>query len=59
VVRAFVKDMCAFFAEPSPHKRDEIAARQATALDRYMSPRAKSLRLLEIKELFYAMKDDA
>ena len=38
VVRAFVKDMKAYFAEPNAIKRDEIAGRQLQALRQY-SPR--------------------
>ena len=57
--RAFVKDMRAFFAEKSALKRDEIAARQLTALREHQGPREKKLRITDVHELFLAMKDQA
>jgi hypothetical protein len=59
VARAFVKDMRAFFAEKSPLKRDEIAARQLHALREHQRPREKTLRLTDVHEMFQAMKDHA
>jgi hypothetical protein len=58
VARAFVKDMKAFFAENDPIKRDEIAARQLRALKDYNPPRAKKLRLFDVKEMFLQMRND-
>jgi hypothetical protein len=57
VARAFVKDMRQFFAEKDAIKRDEIAARQLRALRPYSPPRAKKLRLFDVKEMFLHMKD--
>jgi hypothetical protein len=57
VARAFVEDMHAFFAEPNAIKRDEIAARQLHVLRGYNPPRAKKLRLLDVHEMFLAMRD--
>jgi len=59
VARAFVKDMTAFFAEEDKHKRDEIAARQLSALNEYRGRREKPLRLSDVKEMFREMKDEA
>jgi len=42
VAHAFVKDMRAFFAAPSTHKQDEIAARQLQALNEHRQPRDKA-----------------
>ena len=36
VAEAFVADMRAFFAEPNPIKRDEIAIRQMSVLRQYV-----------------------
>jgi hypothetical protein len=57
VARAFVKDMRAFFAEENAIKRDEIAARQLSALRPYNPPRAKKLRLSDVHEMFRQMRD--
>jgi hypothetical protein len=57
VVKQFVKDMRAYHAEPDAIKRDEIAARQLHALRSCNPPRAKKLRLAEVKEMFDEMKD--
>ena len=42
VAKAFVRDMRAFFAEPSSLKQDEIAARQLHALNEFRRPRDKN-----------------
>ena len=52
VVRAFVTDMRAYFAEPNAIKRDEIAGRQLQALRPVNPPRAKKLRLSDVHEMF-------
>jgi hypothetical protein len=57
VARDFIKDMKAYFAEPSAIKRDEIAARQLHALRSYNPSRAKKLRIHDIKEMFEEMND--
>jgi hypothetical protein len=57
VAKAFVKDMRAFHAEPNAIKRDEIAARQLHVLWSYNPPRAKKLRIHDVKEMFEEMKD--
>jgi hypothetical protein len=49
VARAVVRDMCAFFAELDPIKRDEIAGRQMHALREYQGPREKPVRITEAK----------
>jgi hypothetical protein len=59
VARAFVKDMKAFFAEENDLKRDEIAARQLSALNQYRGRQENPLRLGDIKQMFEAMKDQA
>jgi hypothetical protein len=59
IARAFVRDMRAFFAESHAIKRDEIAARQLTALRAYQRPREKKLRITDVHEMFQAMKDQA
>jgi hypothetical protein len=56
VARAFVKDMRAFFAEPSAIKHDEIASRQLFALKQHSTGK---LRIHDVKEMFEAMKDQA
>jgi hypothetical protein len=57
VARNFVRDMRAFFAEKNTVKADEIAARQAWALNQHLGPRDKPLRLIDVKEMFPAMRD--
>ena len=59
VARAFVKDMRAFFAENNAIKRDEIAARQLSALNAYRGRQENPLRLSDIETMFEAMKDKA
>jgi hypothetical protein len=49
--------MRAFYAEPNPIKRDEIAGRQLHVLQNYQPQRAKKLRISDIKEMFAQMKD--
>jgi hypothetical protein len=56
VAKAFVKDMRAFHAEPDAIKRDEIAARQLHVLRSCNPPRAKKLRIHDVKEMFEEMK---
>jgi hypothetical protein len=53
--RAFAEDMRAYFKETNGIKRDEIAARQAWLLERYVKGK---LRTNDVKELFEAMKKD-
>jgi hypothetical protein len=59
VARAFVADMKAYFAEENGHKRDEIAARQLSALNEFRGRQEKPLRLSDVKEMFRQMKDEA
>jgi hypothetical protein len=54
VARAFAEDMRAYFKETNGIKRDEIAARQAWLLERYV--RGK-LRTNDVKMLFGARFD--
>ena len=49
VARSFVQDMRAYFAEDNPIKRDGIAVRQLRALREPQGPRAKKLRLSDVK----------
>lgn len=56
VARAFVLDMCAFFAEPNAIRRDEIAARQLHPLKQHYKGK---LRLTDVKEMFLQMRDQA
>jgi hypothetical protein len=58
VARRFVEDMRAYFAEPNPNKRDEIAIRQMSALREYQGPREKPLRVPDIMEMFRQMRDE-
>jgi hypothetical protein len=57
VARAFIKDMREFFAEENGHKRDEIAARQLSALNEFRGRQEKPLRLSDVKQMFLAMRD--
>ncbi len=45
IARRFVDDMHAFYAEPNPIKRDEIAGRQMFVLREYQGPREKPVRI--------------
>jgi hypothetical protein len=45
--------------EGNRHKRDEIVARQLSALNEYRGRQEKPLRLSDIKEMFEAMRDEA
>ena len=57
VAKAFMADMRAFFAEPDPIKRDEIAARQLRALRLYSPRTMRKLRLSDVHQMFIEMKD--
>jgi hypothetical protein len=59
VARAFVRDMRLFLAEKNPIKADEIAGRQAWLLGQHQGPRDKKLRLIDVKEMFLQMRDQA
>jgi len=59
VAKAFVKDMRAFFKARNQLKQDEIAARQLHALWAFQSRRDKKLRLADVKEMFWQMKNHA
>jgi hypothetical protein len=58
VARRFVEDMCAYFAETNPIKRDEIAARQMSVLRQYRGPREKPISILDVKDMFRQMMDE-
>jgi hypothetical protein len=47
----------AYFKAASQNKRDEIAARQRSALSEFQGPRDKKLRLTEVIKMFHALKD--
>jgi hypothetical protein len=59
VARAFAKDIRAFHAATTGLERDEIAARQLHALQEHQRPGEKKLRLIDVHEMFLAMKDHA
>ena len=56
--RSFMEDMHAFYAEPNPIKRDEIAGRQMSALRQYQGPREKPARIPDAKDMFRQMMDE-
>ena len=56
VVRDFLRDMNAFFAEENAVEADAIAARQLRALEQYY---IGELRLSDVKQLFLQMKEPA
>jgi hypothetical protein len=57
--KAFMRDLKAFFKEPDPHKRDEIAARQMHSLWEHQRPGDRRVNILDVKELFHAMQNHA
>lgn len=57
VARVFMGWMHAYHAEKNQIRRDAIAAEVAARLQDYLPPRAKKLRLTDIRELFQRMKD--
>lgn len=59
VARSFVSAMNDYFAEENPIKRDAIAAHQLAVLKDYQEPRAKPLRLSDVKRMFILMKNHA
>jgi len=59
VAKAFARDMRAFFKAKNQLKQDEIAARQLHALWAFQSRRDKKLRLADVKEMFWQMKNHA
>jgi hypothetical protein len=59
VAKPFVADMRAYFAVKDSIERDEIAARQACLLNQHLGPREKKLRLIDVREMFLQMRDQA
>jgi hypothetical protein len=59
IAKAFVRDMRAFHAEKGAIKRDEIAIRQLTILNEYLGRRERPLRVIDVKEMFLQMRDQA
>ena len=57
VAQAFVKDMRAFQAEPNPVKRRAFAEQQLDALQPFLGPRDKKLRLRDVITLFEEMRE--
>jgi len=55
LAKEFMADMRAFFAEPDPIERDEIAARQLRALRPYSPRTMRKLRLSDVHEMFLQM----
>ena len=56
-VRQFAEDTRAFHAASSTMDRAEIAEQQLDALQKFLGPRDKKLRLRDVIELFEQMKD--
>jgi len=57
--KAFMRALKAFFKEKDLHKRDRIAGDQMRALWEHQRAGDKRVNILDVKELFLAMKDDA
>jgi hypothetical protein len=57
--RSFAKDLRLYHATKDTIKRDEIAARQAWLLNQHLGPREKQLRLIDVREMFVQLKDQA
>jgi hypothetical protein len=57
--RSFANDMRAYHATNDCTKKDEIAARQIWLLSEHLGPREKKLRVIDVREMFVAMKDHA
>jgi hypothetical protein len=57
--RSFVKAMRAYHATSDSIEKDEIAARQAWLLSEHLGPREKKLRLIDVRQMFVDMKDQA
>jgi hypothetical protein len=58
-VKAFMRDLKAYVREPDIRKRDLITGDQMRALWEHQRPRDRRVNILDVKELFYAMKDQA
>jgi hypothetical protein len=58
VAKAFVRDMRAYFRAEG-HKRNEIAARQRSALSEFQGPRDKKLRVTDAIKMFHEMNDQS
>jgi hypothetical protein len=56
VAKRFVRDMKAYFKAQPGIDRDEVAAGTAWMLKSHL-PRGTKLRITDVKELFYAMRD--
>ena len=54
-----IGDMRAYFKAKNQNKRDEIAARQRSALSEFQGPRDKKLRITDVIKMFHEMKDQA
>lgn len=57
--KAFMLDLKAFFKETDPHKRDMIAGDQMRALWDHQRKGDRRVTILDVKELFYALRDHA
>jgi hypothetical protein len=55
--KAFMRDLTAFFKETDPHKRDLIAGDQMRALWEHQRPGDRRVNILDVKELFHAMRN--
>jgi hypothetical protein len=59
IAKAFVRDMRLFFKAKDQNKRDEIAARQRSALGELQGPRDKKLRVTDVIKMYRRMRDSA
>jgi hypothetical protein len=59
IAKAFVRDVRLFFQAKDQNKRDEIAARQRSALGELQGPRDKKLRVTDVIKMYRRMRDSA
>jgi len=57
VAKAFLRDMCAYFAEKSHLKHDEIASRQIHVLRQFQGKHERPIKLHQVKQMFEEMRD--
>jgi hypothetical protein len=56
VARAFYKDLRKYHVEPDEMRRAEIAQRQLDALQGFLGPQDKKLRVRDVVKLFEEMR---
>jgi hypothetical protein len=54
--KAFMRDLRKYHAEPDDARRAEIAQRQLDALQGFLGPRDRKLRLRDVVKLFEEMR---